>query len=106
MFGEPVPASSQRGPSRPILVPERRLPEKVIDATVHKHRENNRVVAMEKSQVFGSPEPLEEDLAASTASRRVNTSFVERQNASDCGRNARNGGRRTASERTGRSMRR
>jgi IS1 family transposase len=87
--GEPVPAPSRRGPGRPRIVPERRLPEEVIYATVHKHREGHRVVAVEARQVFGAPEALEEVLAASRASRGVNTSFVERQNASDRGRNAR-----------------
>ena len=35
------------------------------------------------------PEALEDVLGESAASRRVNTSFVERQNATDRGRNAR-----------------
>ncbi len=70
-------------------MPERRLPDDVIYATVHKHREDNRVVAVEQRQVFGTPERLEEVLAESTASHGVNTSFVERQNGTDRGRNAR-----------------
>lgn len=40
-------------------------------------------------QVFGSPEALEELLGESSARRRVNPSFEERQNATDRGRNAR-----------------
>jgi hypothetical protein len=89
IFGEPVPASPRRGPGRPRVVPERRLPDDVIYATVHKHREDNRVVAVEARQVFGAPEDLEDVLGSSAVSHRVNTSFVERQNGTDRGRNAR-----------------
>jgi hypothetical protein len=72
-------------------VPERRLPDGVTYATVHKHRERNHVVAVETRHVFGSPEGLEDLLGESAVSHRVNTSFVERQNATDRGRNARKG---------------
>jgi len=89
VFSEPVPAPPQRQPGRPRVAPERRLPDDVIYATVHKHRENNRVIAVEARQVFGSPAGLEGLLGESTASHRVNTSFVERQNATDRHRNAR-----------------
>jgi IS1 family transposase len=89
IFSAPVPAPVGRKPGRPRVVPERRLPDGMAYATVHKHRENNRVVAVEARQVFGTPEALEDVLAESAASRRVNTSFVERQNATDRGRNAR-----------------
>ena len=88
-FREPGPAPPRRGPGRPRLVPERRLPDDVIYATVHKHRENNRVIAVEARQVFGSPEELEDVLGESAVSHRVNISFVERQNGTDRGRNAR-----------------
>ena len=80
VFSEPVPAPARRKPGRPRVVPERRLPEDVIYATVHKHRENGRVIAVEQRQVFGTPEGLEDVLGESAASHRVNTSFVERQN--------------------------
>lgn len=89
VFSEPVPAPPRREPGRPRVVPERRLPDDVIYATVHKHRENGRVIAVEQRQVFGTPEGLEDLLGESTASHRVNTSFIERQNATDRGRNAR-----------------
>jgi IS1 family transposase len=91
VLSEPVPAPPRRRPGRPRVVPERQLPADVIYATVHKHRENNRVVAVEARQIFGSAEGLEDLLGESTASRRVNTSFVERQNATDRHRNARKG---------------
>ena len=89
VFSEPAPAPSRCKPGRPRVVPERRLPDDVVYATVHKHRENNRVIAVEQRQIFGTPEQLEDVLGESTASNRVNTSFMERQNATDRGRNAR-----------------
>jgi hypothetical protein len=89
VFSEPVPAPPRRQPGRPRVVPERRLVEGVTYATVHKHRQNNRVIAVDQRQVFGSPETLEDRLAASAVSHRVNISSVERQNATDRGRNAR-----------------
>jgi hypothetical protein len=89
LFSEPVLAPPRRPPGRPRLVPERRLPDGVVYATVHKHREGNRVIAVEARQVFGSPEALEDVLDESVASHRVNTSFVERQNGTDRGRKER-----------------
>jgi hypothetical protein len=88
-FSEPVPAPARRKPGRPRVAPERRRPEDVICATVHKRRENGRVIAVEQRQVFGTPEGLEDVLGESAASHRVDTSFVERQDATDRGRNAR-----------------
>jgi IS1 family transposase len=88
-FSEPVPAPQRRGPGRPRVLPERRLPEGLNYATVHKNREDNRVVSVEQRQIFGSPEGLEEALGRSAVSGRVNTSFLERQNGADRGRNAR-----------------
>jgi IS1 family transposase len=89
-FSEPAPTPGKRKPGRPRVLPERRLAEGLSYATVHKHRENGRVVSVEQRQVFGTEEGLEEALGRSTASSRVNTSFLERQNGSDRGRNARN----------------
>jgi hypothetical protein len=88
-FSAPVPPPAQRGPGRPRVTPELRLPEEVCYATVHKHRENGRVIAVEQKQVFGTSEGLERALSESTVSRAVNTSFLERQNGTDRGRNAR-----------------
>jgi len=88
-FSEPVPPASKRGPGRPRLVPRRRLPEHLSYATVHKRREGGRVVAVERRQLFGTPGGLAAALAASAVSRQVNTSFVERQHATDRGQNAR-----------------
>src|SRR5262249_4975447 len=89
VFSEPVPAPPSRKPGRPRVVPERRLPDEVVYATVHEERENNHVIAVEQRQGFGTREALEDILAESAASQRVNTSFLERQNATDRHRNAR-----------------
>jgi hypothetical protein len=87
-FSEPV-AEPQRKPGRPRIIPERRRPDDLVYATVHKHRESNRVIAVEQNLVFGTPEKLEDVLGESASSCRVNTSFIERQNGTDRGRNAR-----------------
>jgi IS1 family transposase/transposase-like protein len=58
-------------------------------ATVHKTREKGRVVDVVKRVIFGTTAAVETALAASRASRTVNTSFVERHNGTDRNRNAR-----------------
>ena len=88
-FGVPVPTPAERGPGRPRVVPELVLPEGLSYATVHKERERGRVTAVEQKQVFGTAEALEEALGESSASQKVNTSFVERHHGTDRGRNAR-----------------
>jgi IS1 family transposase len=87
-FGVPA-AGPPAGPGRRPILPERRLPEGLTYATVHKEREKDRVVAVERRLVFGTEAGLESALGGSTASRAVNTSFVERQHGTDRGRNAR-----------------
>ena len=88
-FSEPVAAPQGRKRGRPRILPKCQVRHDVIYATVHKHRENNRVIAVEQRLIFGSPEGLEEVLGESVASHCVNTSFIERQNGTDRGRNAR-----------------
>jgi IS1 family transposase len=88
-FGEPVAPPVPRGPGRPRVTPELRLPEGLCSATVHKERENGHVVAVEQKQVFGTPAELEKALDESSVSGTVNTSFVERHHGTDRGRNAR-----------------
>ena len=58
----------------------------VTYATVHKERENNRVVRVSARVVFGTPEAVTKALASSSVSRSVNTCFVERHNGTDRGR--------------------
>jgi IS1 family transposase len=87
-FGEPV-REPTAGPGRRPIRPERRLPEGLTYATVHKEREKNRVVAVERRLILGTEGHLEGALEASSVSRTVNTSFVERQHGTDRGQNAR-----------------
>jgi IS1 family transposase len=58
----------------------------VTYATVHKHRENNRVVRVSTRVVFGTPTAVASALASSAVSRSVNTCRVERHNGTDRGR--------------------
>lgn len=60
-------------------------PKPVIDldfkyATVHKIRENKKVVKVERNILFGHPESIEKIIALSTVSKNINTSFIERAN--------------------------
>jgi IS1 family transposase len=62
-----------------------RKPKVVIDpdlqyATVHKIRENGKVIRVERTIVFGDPKTIEQILTASRVSCGVNTSFIERSN--------------------------
>jgi IS1 family transposase len=55
----------------------------VTYATVHKERENNRVVRVSTRVVFGTADAVASALASSPVSRSVNTCFVERHNGTD-----------------------
>ena len=65
------------------------FPEEVTYATVHKHKEGGRVVAVTERVVLGSEERLEEVLEGSERSRAVNTSFAERYHGTQRHLNAR-----------------
>jgi IS1 family transposase len=58
-------------------------------ATVCKQHKGGRVTSVRTKVVFGTEASVAQALAASTASTAVNTSFLERQNATDRHRNAR-----------------
>jgi IS1 family transposase len=75
-------------PGRPAG-PELQMPSDLCYATVRKERENNRVVKVIPTIVFGSEDLLEERLNRSTVSNKINTSFVERNNGTDRGKNSR-----------------
>src|SRR5262249_44068471 len=76
----------ERGrPPAPIKV----IPQGLVYATVHKIRENNRVVGVQERQIYGSKRELKQALARSKVSDRVTTVHIERHNGSDRGRNAR-----------------
>jgi len=72
-------------PAKPYMEP----PENISYATVHKTRENGRVVKTEFRTVFGTDESVREALAESAVSSQVNTAFIERNNGTDRNRNAR-----------------
>ena len=57
-------------------------------ATVHKTRKKGRVVEVATRVIFGTAATVEAALADSSASRTVNTAFVERHNGTDRNRNA------------------
>jgi IS1 family transposase len=67
---------------------------RLVYATVHKEKENNRVVRVSTRVVFGTAAAVALAVAASAVGRAVNTSFVERHNGTDrcrCSRKARKG---------------
>ena len=72
-------------PKKPVSV----LPKQLRYATVHKERENGRVVKVTTRVVFGTRAAVVAALALSLVSTVVNTGFVERHNGSDRNRNRR-----------------
>jgi hypothetical protein len=82
-----VPARTG-GPGRPAG-PVLEVPSEVTYATVHKERARGRVVAVVTAVVLGTSLAVAGALERSTVSRTINTSLVERQHATDRGRNAR-----------------
>jgi len=78
-------------PGRPRK-PHTVVPPALTYATVHKEKENNRVVRVSTRVVFGTAVAVARAVAASSVGRVVNTSFVERHNGTDrnrCSRKAR-----------------
>jgi hypothetical protein len=71
------------------MVPEKVPPPGLNYATVEKRREKGRVVEVLTRVVFGTLAAIVAALGRSKVSRRINTSFLERQNATDRHRNAR-----------------
>jgi IS1 family transposase len=67
----------------------KRPPKGLKYATVHKTRENNRVVKVDQRVVYGTGAAVLAALAVSLVSAAVNTVFVERSNGSDRHRNSR-----------------
>ena len=75
---QPLPRTGKLGrPRKPRLIPPRAL----VYAMVHKLRRKGRVVKVTIRRVFGTARQLAQVLARSTVSTHVNTSFVERFNA-------------------------
>lgn len=74
---EDQPKTGKRGrPKKPKVV----IDPELQYATVHKTRENGKVVKVQRNIIFGDPETIEQTLQASKASNAINTSFIERSN--------------------------
>jgi len=65
------------------------FPVEIAYATVHKEREQGRVVKVEQRIVFGTAEQVAEALAQGTTAPSINTSYVERWNGTQRNFNAR-----------------
>lgn len=73
----PLPPTGKRGRPRRSV---RQILPGLTYATVHKMRENQRVIKVERRIVFGEESDIEKILEESPFSNSVNTSGVERQN--------------------------
>ena len=87
-FGEEVTTTATGRVSRK-MVPEKAPPPGLNYATVEKRRERGRVAEIVTRVVFGTMAAVQAVLSQSKASRRINTSFLERENATDRHHNAR-----------------
>ena len=75
-------------PGRPRS-PFTRWPEDAVYATVKKTYRKGKVAAVDRKLVHGTDEDLASALETSSASGKINTAFVERQNGTDRTYNAR-----------------
>lgn len=74
---ESKPKTGKRGrPKKPRLV----IDPELKYATVHKTRENGKVVNVERNIIFGDPKLIDQTIEASKISNTINTSFIERTN--------------------------
>src|SRR6266702_5517550 len=87
-YGEEV-QRRRRGRRGRHPAPTKRPPKRLTYATVHKTRQNNRVVSVDRRVIYGTVTAVMMALAASRVSEQVNTVFVERHNGTDRHRNAR-----------------
>lgn len=87
-YGQRVTPPRTGRPGRPRK-PYTVVPPAVTYATVHKHREDGRVVRVSTRVVFGTLLAVALALAVSAVSRAVNTCFVERHNRTDRNRSSR-----------------
>ena len=74
---EEQPKTGERGrPKKPKPV----MDQEFKYATVHKVRQNGKLVKVERNIVFGNPKSIEQIIASSKVSKKINTSFIERAN--------------------------
>jgi IS1 family transposase len=85
VYGQVVVPPRTGRPGRPRK-PFTACPPSLTYATVHKEKENNRVVRVSTRVVFGTLLAVALALVASAVSCVVNTAFVERHNGTDRGR--------------------
>jgi IS1 family transposase len=88
VFGVMVKPTHRKGEPNPGG-PKRLVPPELTHAIVQKVIESGRVVAVKRELAIGTRANLDAALSASSVSTTVNTSFVERHNATDRHRNAR-----------------
>ena len=69
--------------------PFKQWPPNAVYDTVNKTYGQGRVTAVDRKLVHGTEEDLVQSLESSSCSDKINTSFVERQNATDRSYNAR-----------------
>jgi IS1 family transposase len=81
-YGQHVTPPRTGRPGRPRKA-QTVVPPDLTYATVHKERENNRVVSVSTRVVFGTLTAVILALLASAVSTVVNTCFVERHNGTD-----------------------
>jgi IS1 family transposase len=74
------PRTGRRGRPRQAFL---EIPPDLTYATVHKERENNRVVRVSTRVVFGTLVAVVAALLLSKVSKKVNTCFMERHNGTD-----------------------
>ncbi len=89
VYGVPEEPKPPGTPGRPPVVPGRELPAELKYATVHKEREKGRVVSIVTAVVMGTRAAVAGALERSSASRTINTSFLERHHLTDRHHNAR-----------------
>jgi IS1 family transposase len=80
VYGQSVVTPRKPGPGRPPkpkLIP----PEELLYAQVVKQYKRHRLVGITRKLVFGDPRNLQKILQRSNMSQTINTSFVERNNA-------------------------
>jgi hypothetical protein len=81
-YGQTIvpPRTGKRGRPRQ---PFKQWPAGAVYATVNKIYRKGEVTAVDRKVVFGTEEDLIQALTSSSASGKINTSFIERQNGTD-----------------------
>jgi hypothetical protein len=81
----PEPTGKRGRPREPYRVP----PSELVYAAVKKTLKRGHISKVETVIVFGTKEQVDKAIALSKSSKKVNTSFIERQNGTDRNRNSR-----------------